>query len=283
MNKTKAKNRLSLFLSYFLSLLLTLLMCSAVVGMTVCNSSFCKTQILKSGFSQVVCTELKENYESYGAAGGFDKQVMTSFISEGQIQTDMFAAVDSLYRGERELLQHPEIKDAALKTFETDLEKRNITVTENIKEGLNQLADGCRLDYESYVSVMMSGYIAPLVPKVTRLAIASIAFFSVASIFTVLLLFKTERDWEKRISDIVYALIATAAFCFLLVLAGKMFFPIERINVSPKSAYVFLVQYVASVFQAVLYFGIINTILAAALIITIKTKRFQKYYSQRNF
>ena len=83
--------------AWVLSLLLALLTVLGVVACTVCNSRYLRNQVLESGFCEATLEQLNENYTSYGNAGGIPEEVMTSIVTEDQIQQDMFQAVERLY------------------------------------------------------------------------------------------------------------------------------------------------------------------------------------------
>ncbi len=146
--------------AWVLSFLLVLHTVLGVAACTVCNSRYLRSQVLESGFCQATLEQLNENYISYGNAGGIPQEVMNSIVTEDQIQQDMFRAVEVLYQGDRRLIAHPEVAEAAVEAIENNLEERGIQLTDEIREAVQEMASGCQVDYDNYVQLIVAPYIA---------------------------------------------------------------------------------------------------------------------------
>ncbi|MEG0804369.1 MAG: hypothetical protein RSF90_05385, partial [Pygmaiobacter sp.] len=187
------------------------------------------------------------------------------FLSEDQIQKDMFRAVDHFYDGERTTLQHPEIKDAAMSAFLADIKERKLTVTPQVQEGLEELASGCESDYENYVNVMMSTYFAPLLPKMVKLVRLALVFLCMATAASGALLLVAERRTAFRLRYVIYALTAVSLLSGAFGLSLKLFVPIGKINISPQSAYSLINSYISNLFAGFLCVSLLFLVLAVAL------------------
>lgn len=272
--KTIKKKQTNAVLSHALSFVLALLLCLlaivTVVGLTLCNSAFLRTQILKSGFSDQVLTELQENYVSYGNAGGFSPEIMKSFVAKDKIQSDMFTNADRLYKGEREALPRTDVQDAAYAAFEADLQSRGISINDAVKESVALLAEVCTIDYGIYVSIPLASYISAYIPKIQKLIVLCVAILLVLTAATsFVLVMLQKRNLQQKLRHLFYAFSAGAVSCVCVPTLFGLFVRMDRVNISPFSVKLLLGSYVDNMLSAFWYMALIYAAVAIALGITL--------------
>ena len=198
--------------AWVLSFLLVLLTVLGVVACTVCNSRYLRSQVLESGFCQATLEQLNENYISYGNAGGIPQEVMTSIVTEDQIQQDMFRAVEALYQGDRRLIAHPEVAEAAVEAIENNLEERGIQLTDEIREAVQEMASGCQVDYDNYVQLIVAPYIAPYMARITQMVWIGFAVLAVVCVVALVLLMRLQPSGAARLRWCINAFSTAALF-----------------------------------------------------------------------
>ncbi len=282
-NKKKKTGVLTLILSYVLSLLLVVLAALGVVQITLCNPGFLKTQVINSGFCDSALAELQENFISYGSASGFSAEVMTGIIQKERVQTDMFAAVDATYAGKRDLPDYTSFSQNAYDIFAADVESRGYTVTQDVQEGLQLLADTCAQDYTNHVNVPLASYLAPLLVKLNSVMWIPLAVALLLTAMAVVVIIITESDPEKRLKACIYSSTAGFTACVLMPIIAALTIKLQNLNISPQSLKLLIGKYYSSTLSAFFYFAIMYAVVIAALAITLKMlyKREREIYAER--
>lgn len=269
-NKKKKTNVLTLVLSYVLSLLLVVLAAFGVVQITLCNASFLKTQVINSGFCDSALSELTENFVSYGSASGFSSEVMTSIIQKERVQTDMFSAVDLLYSGSREQPDYSSFSQNAYDIFSADVESRGYTLTQDVKEGLQLLADTCAQDYTNHVNLPMTSYIAPILTKLNSVMWIPLVIALLFTAVAVVVIIMTESDAEQRLKACIYSFSAGLASCVLFPVIASLAIRLQNLSITPQSLKLLIGKYYGSMLSAFWYFAIMYAVVIIALVITLK-------------
>lgn len=253
--------------AWVLSFLLVLLTVLGVVACTVCNSRYLRSQVLESGFCQATLEQLNENYISYGNAGGIPQEVMTSIVTEDQIQQDMFRAVEALYQGDRRLIAHPEVAEAAVEAIENNLEERGIQLTDEIREAVQEMASGCQVDYDNYVQLIVAPYIAPYMARITQMAWIGFAVLAVVCVIALVLLMRLQPSGAARLRWCINAFSAAALFSVVVPLLFNGLIRMDRLNLKPETLKMLVASYTHGAVEVFFYFALIYAVVVIALAI----------------
>ena len=253
--------------AWVLSFLLVLLTVLGVVACTVCNSRYLRSQVLESGFCQATLEQLNENYISYGNAGGIPQEVMTSIVTEDQIQQDMFRAVEALYQGDRRLIAHPEVAEAAVEAIENNLEERGIQLTDEIREAVQEMASGCQVDYDNYVQLIVAPYIAPYMARITQMVWIGFAVLSVVCVVALVLLMRLQLSGAARLRWCINAFSAAALFSVVVPLLFNGLIRMDRLNLKPETLKMLVASYTHGAVEVFFYFALIYAVVVIALAI----------------
>ncbi len=253
--------------AWVLSFLLVLLTVLGVVACTVCNSRYLRSQVLESGFCQATLEQLNENYTSYGNAGGIPQEVMTSIVTEDQIQQDMFRAVEALYQGDRRLIAHPEVAEAAVEAIENNLEERGIQLTDEIREAVQEMASGCQVDYDNYVQLIVAPYIAPYMARITQMVWIGFAVLAVVCVVALVLLMRLQPSGAARLRWCINAFSAAALFSVVVPLLFNGLIRMDRLNLKPETLKMLVASYTHGAVEVFFYFALIYAVVVIALAI----------------
>ncbi|WP_283128547.1 hypothetical protein [Allofournierella massiliensis] len=253
--------------AWVLSFLLVLLTVLGVVACTVCNSRYLRSQVLESGFCQATLEQLNENYISYGNAGGIPQEVMTSIVTEDQIQQDMFRAVEALYQGDRRLIAHPEVAEAAVEAIENNLEERGIQLTDEIREAVQEMASGCQVDYDNYVQLIVAPYIAPYIARITQMVWIGFAVLAVVCVVALVLLMRLQPSGAARLRWCINAFSAAALFSVVVPLLFNGLIRMDRLNLKPETLKMLVASYTHGAVEVFFYFALIYAVVVIALAI----------------
>nr|WP_317407351.1 hypothetical protein [Fournierella massiliensis] len=253
--------------AWVLSFLLVLLTVLGVVACTVCNSRYLRSQVLESGFCQATLDQLNENYISYGNAGGIPQEVMNSIVTEDQIQQDMFRAVEVLYQGDRRLIAHPEVAEAAVEAIENNLEERGIQLTDEIREAVQEMASGCQVDYDNYVQLIVAPYIAPYMARITQMVWSGFAVLAVVCVIALVLLMRLQPSGTARLRWCINAFSAAALFSVVVPLLFNGLIRMDRLNLKPETLKMLVASYTHGAVEVFFYFALIYAVVVIALAI----------------
>ena len=253
--------------AWVLSFLLVLLTVLGVVACTVCNSRYLRSQVLESGFCQATLDQLNENYISYGNAGGIPQEVMNSIVTEDQIQQDMFRAVEVLYQGDRRLIAHPEVTEAAVEAIENNLEERGIQLTDEIREAVQEMASGCQVDYDNYVQLIVAPYIAPYMARITQMVWSGFAVLAVVCVIALVLLMRLQPSGAARLRWCINAFSAAALFSVVVPLLFNGLIRMDRLNLKPETLKMLVASYTHGAVEVFFYFALIYAVVVIALAI----------------
>ncbi|TCL60159.1 hypothetical protein [Allofournierella massiliensis] len=253
--------------AWVLSFLLVLLTVLGVVACTVCNSRYLRSQVLESGFCQATLEQLNENYISYGNAGGIPQEVMTSIVTEDQIQQDMFRAVEALYQGDRRLIAHPEVAEAAVEAIENNLEERGIQLTDEIREAVQEMASGCQVDYDNYVQLIVAPYIAPYMARITQMVWIGFAVLAVVCVIALVLLMRLQPSGAARLRWCINAFSAAVLFSVVVPLLFNGLIRMDRLNLKPETLKMLVASYTHGAVEVFFYFALIYAVVVIALAI----------------
>lgn len=266
--------------AWVLSFLLALLTVLGVVACTVCNSRYLRNQVLESGFCEVTLEQLNENYTSYGNAGGIPEEVMTSIVTEDQIQQDMFQAVERLYEGDRRLIAHPEVAEAAVEAIESNLEERGVQLTDAIRQAVQEMANGCQVDYDNYVQLIVTPYVAPYIARVTQMVWIGFAVLAAVSLITLALLMRLQPSGAARLRWCINAFSAAALFSVAVPLVFNALVQMDRLNLSPATLKMLVASYTHGAVEVFFYFALIYVVVVVALAIAWRAglKKYRMVY-----
>lgn len=266
--------------AWVLSFLLVLLTVLGVVACTVCNQGYLRQQVLESGFCKATLEQLNENYTSYGNAGGIPEDVMTGIVTEDQIQQDMFRAVEALYSGDRRLIAHPEVAQAAVEAIENNLTERGIALTDDIETAVQEMASGCQVDYDNYVQLLVAPYLAPYMARISQLVWIGLAVLAVVSVIALVILFRLQPSGAARLRWCINAFSAAALFSVAAPLLFNALVRMDRLNLSPETLKLLIASYTHGAVNAFFYFALIYVVVVAALAIAWRAglKRYRMDY-----
>lgn len=253
--------------AWVLSFLLVLLTVLGVIVCTVCNSRYLRNQVLESGFCQATLEQLNENYISYGNAGGIPEEVMTSIVTEDQIQQGMFRAVEALYEGDRRLIAHPEVAEAAEQAIENNLEERGIQITDEIRQAVQEMANGCQVDYDNYVQLIVAPYIAPYIARITQMVWIGFAVLAVVCVITLAILLRLQPSGAARLRWCINAFSAAALFSVAVPLLFNGLIRMGRLNLKPETLKMLVASYTHGAVEVFFYFALIYVVVVVALAI----------------
>lgn len=281
MSKKNAKgvsNVSQMILSYLLSLFLVGIALAVILMTTLGRAGYYKSALQKSSYATAVYESLCENYESYGAAAGFSPDVITSFISPEQIETDLGKAVDAMYAGDISMQEHPEIHEAAMTTMKEDAASRGYEVTADVESALELVADACQADYDNYVCVPLVSQMVGFVDKMEGYALAALVVCLLLALVSVFFITKARGSAPFKVRLLTFSLLTSAIVCAVLTFAVYPMLNLGNLNISPTSLKLLVCNYIHGMFTSFgIFLGIYVVISAALIALEIAARRKAKH------
>ena len=253
-------------LSYLLSLFLVGVALALVLLTTFGQAPYFKKALTKSSYATAVYESLCENYQSYGAAAGFSADVITSFISPDQIQSDLDKAVDAMYDGDVSMQEHPEIHEAAMATMKEDAAARGYEVTPDVETALELVADACQADYDNYVCVPLVSQMGGFIGKVRTYAIGILAVCLLLGLAAVWGVTRGAGQAQFKVRLLTFSLLTSALVCGFLTFAVYPMMQLGNLNISPTALKLLICNYVHGIFASFGIYLILYVVVSAGLI-----------------
>jgi len=154
-----------------------------------------------------------------------------------------------------------EIANSTYDAMAADAAARGRELNDTNKQGVSIVADACRSDYASYVSIPLASQLNLLIGKLQNILwivlLASVLFCALAIYLTVSL----SGGRKTAYRCLFFALTASALLCLLIAAALNPMLRMENLNLEPASLRLFLASYVRGVFES---FGIFAAVYGAA-------------------
>ena len=153
-NSRKGSAVWPMVLSWLSSLILALLAVFVMLFTTFGNVGYMQSCVKSSGYAQSAYDDMVQDFISYGAATGFDADVMTGFMSVDQVESDMQDAVAGLYAKTLTYYTRDNIAEAVYSAMEQATADRGITLEGETKTAVETVAEAVRMEYASYLSLI---------------------------------------------------------------------------------------------------------------------------------
>lgn len=264
-SKTFAARAISVTMTWIFSMLVVLLIGLLILRLSLCNSNFLKKQILDSNYLSLAEMEIEENFKSYGAAGGFESDVMLSLVDMEMLHADLFHAVDLLYGQNSQEPDYTAYENRVYQILTENIAQRNITMTDEIDEGVRILAQTCASDYAQRATIPFLSYLKPLILMVQKITFGALIGIVIACGVCLWLIFGMQRNKRSGLAYTCQAMIASSVLTCAAPFVLNSFLPVENLFLSPGSLKALLVTYVKNLFSSIWPFAIAVIAVTAAM------------------
>ena len=265
LSKSLVTRVISFVVAWLLCMLLLLMDGFLVLRLTLCSSAFLQAQVEEGQYVEIATDELRENYLSYGAAGGFDSKTMNEIVNQLPLYSDILRSIESMYGEKLQASDFESLEDTIYEELMENVRERNIRVTEEIETGVATLAQACRSDYEQRATLPFIHYIRPLSERIRKITAYALLGIAVCIAVGIWLLLSVHRDKRNGLAYICQSTIAAALLSCALPLLLHKLIPIKSINLQPKSLKVLLSDYVINLFDSIWPFAIAMAVTAILL------------------
>ncbi len=256
----------SLGMSFLSSLLLAAFAALLIIYFTVGNVEYMKQSAEDGEFGEHVYQLLRENYSSYGAASGFDSQVLLGPVSPERINADIKETIERIYEGDSKLDLREDIKEEIYNAMETDAIRQGVEITDEVKEALTLTAEYCRYDYMEYVAIPLASQLATIISKINKvlwIGILILGLFTAAALF---LTFRLAGGNGIGLRFLSYSAITATVISFIIGLVIYPMLKLDQLVLNPASIKRFVLCYVEGLFHM---FNTVGLVFAAISIILI--------------
>ena len=253
-------------LSWLSSLILALLAVFVMLFTTFGNVGYMQSCVKSSGYAQSAYDDMVQDFISYGAATGFDADVMTGFMSVDQVESDMQDAVAGLYAKTLTYYTRDNIAEAVYSAMEQATADRGITLEGETKTAVETVAEAVRMEYASYTAVPLVGQLRTLVQKLQKVMVIGLVVSAVLLCAAVVsMLHISRKDAHLGARCLVYALGGAAVVCLVLGVGVKPMIGLTRLGIDPPALKNLLIAYVGGLFGRFVVMAVIYFVLAIVL------------------
>lgn len=252
-------------LSWLSSLILALLAVFVMLFTTFGNVGYMQSCVKSSGYAQSAYDDMVQDFISYGAATGFDADVMTGFMSVDQVESDMQDAVAGLYAKTLTYYTRDNIAEAVYNAMEQATADRGITLEGDTKTAVETVAGLC-----VWVCLLHRGaagqpaaYPGAETAKVMIIGLVVSAVLLCAAVVSMLRIGRKDARLGARC--LVYALGGAAVVCLVLGVGVKPMIGLTRLGIDPPALKNLLIAYVGGLFGRFVVMAVIYFVLAIVL------------------
>ena len=257
-NSRKGSAVWPMVLSWLSSLILALLAVFVMLFTTFGNVGYMQSCVKSSGYAQSAYDDMVQDFISYGAATGFDADVMTGFMSVDQVESDMQDAVAGLYAKTLTYYTRDNIAEAVYSAMEQATADRGMAV--------ETVAEAVRMEYASYTAVPLVRQLRTLVQKLQKVMVIGLVVSAVLLCAAVVsMLHISRKDARLGARCLVYALGGAAVVCLVLGVGVKPMIGLTRLGIDPPALKNLLIAYVGGLFGRFVVMAVIYFVLAIVL------------------
>lgn len=266
-----------MILSWLSSLILSLLAVFIMLFTTVGNAGYMQSCVKSSGYAQSAYDDMVQDFTSYGAATGFDANVMTGFLSVEQVESDMQDAVKGMYAETLTYYTRDNVAEAAYAAMNQAAEERGITLEGDTQTAVETVAEAVRMEYASYTAVPLVSQLRTLVQKLQKVMTVGLVVCAVLlCVAVVSMLGISRKDARLGARCLVYALGGAAVVCLVLGVAIKPMMGLQRLGIDPPALKNLLIAYIGGLFGRFVVMAVIYFVLALVLGILVSKHKKQR-------
>lgn len=261
--------------SFLLSVSLTLALMLGAVRVTALNPEYAVKIAEKSGFSEKMLTELKEEFISYGNACNVDESffdsVFNDIITPEQINADFATVLKDFYADEiKEAVDTSTIETKLLASLETYANSKGFESSKALTESLTDMCTEMGELYNTYISMFSSSYFETAANILTRAipyatyAVIGLFAFSLAAMIVIRLSFKKRKNYTR------YYIYAFSGATLMLAVAPALALVMKigsKINIANASLYGFASAFINNIFIAMLLSAAIMAVVTAVTVL----------------
>ena len=253
-NSRKGSAVWPMVLSWLSSLILALLAVFVMLFTTFGNVGYMQSCVKSSGYAQSAYDDMVQDFISYGAATGFDADVMTGFMSVDQVESDMQDAVAGLYAKTLTYYTRDNIAEAVYSAMEQATADRGITLEGDTKTAVETVAEAVRMEYASYTAVPLVSQLRTLMQKLQKVMVIGLVVGAVLLCAAVVSMLRISRK-DARLG----------AVCLVLGVGVKPMIGLTRLGIDPPALKNLLIAYVGGLFGRFVVMAVIYFVLAIVL------------------
>lgn len=257
---------ISLFFSFFMTLSLFSSSILIVLHNTVFNYKFAVKAITASGYYTRIAKEIENEFTSLGSASGFDSNIFENIIPKKTLENDVNKYILDVYSNTPPKVDTSELVSSLDSTFMDYANAKGITVTDETKKAIQTLEKNCAEVYSNYIGFMFAEQVSTYLYKFNKVCIVML---SVLTIFTLVLgsvLFLINKWKHIAIRNYIYSISACILMLLPIPIAGFASHKIEKIGITAKSIYDFVVLYANNVLYNFIYIILLWLIILCACI-----------------
>ncbi len=270
----KVRSALCGAVSFILSVSLTLSFLLLAVRITALNSGYAKLIVQSSDYAELMQSELKEQFVSYGSACNVDESffdgVFTDVITAEQIASDTKTSLEYFYRNKTEdEIDTSETEDRLFDELLKYAEEKGFNIDETLEKNLKVMCEEMGELYVAYVGMFTSSYfdsasnvLNRYMPVINK-AIVGFIVISLLSVIVIRLFYAKIKNFTRYY---IYACSGATLMLTVGPLAALIMRVGSKINVANASLFCFASNFinyaVASVLLAALIMGVLTVCIA---------------------
>lgn len=249
----KGRSAVSIVLSFLFSIFISVFVLLLICLTTLLNSGYLASHIQGSEYSQYRAEELKEIFISYGMASNFDEETMSSLIDPEQVEEDILARARAIYSSAEASYDMQPLEDEFYDKLTQNVSDRDISMTEENKQAVRELAKLCAEAYESEISLPAASQVSNILGKIKLPVWIALGVDAVLMVFTGWYLFHLYRRRYRSIAYLIYALSGSALLIGLPGLVVLLSGRIARLGIINQALYSLITDYIYGVLSGLLW------------------------------
>ena len=262
-------------MAFILSVVLTLSMLLVGIKATIFNDTFILHQLDKSNYSNHVYDYFVDVSESLSILYGVDSEYLLQAFSKEQVETDILRSMRMILRNETPDFFEEQLTDDIKVGIIAFAQSIDLTMTEELEEGMNELTGLLVEDYTRIIQVPLFLNYAQAKQVVDQYIWWGIGAMILLSLFLMGFLLKLYRHRHRSMRLITYAVLAGGLmnlFILVPVYTSRFY---DQIQISPNFFKILIGSIVRSSLSTMMFYSLGIFMLAGLLIFWSESMRNQ--------
>ena len=244
---------ISLFLSFLIALSLFSSSILITLHNTVFNYKFALKNITASGYYTRLAKEIEDEFKSLGSASGFDSDIFENIIPKKTLEDDVNKYILDVYSNTEPKVDTSDLVSSLHSTFINYANSKGITITDETQKAIQELEKNCAIVYSNYIGFMFAEQVSTYLYKFNKVCIVMLSVLAIFISVLGIVLFLINRWRHIAIRNYIYSISACILMLLPIPIAGFASHKIEKIGITAKSIYDFVVLYANNVLYNFIY------------------------------
>jgi|GEM_PF-2571354 len=276
-NKKVMRRSISFVLSYLLTLIFAVLFILVGILAGVFNDSVILNHLQRSNYYQSIYTTIQNNAESVLLPTGIDISVLSDVITMDRVYIAAKNTIEAEIKGESVVQDTKRIKNQLKENILRFADEKELLLEAEQQVGVETLCEAVSTEYTKMLDFPFIKYYVQYKTTYQSLMRIGVPILLLLATVIIVILLKLHKYQHQGVRYVAYSVLAASIMITIvpvLLLVSKAY---QKLNVSPKYFYNFMVNYIRWDISVFVYIGGIGLAIFTGLLLYISILKKKIY------